>query len=434
MKAVVIGGGITGLSAAYALAKRGDEVTLLEREGRAGGLAGSFRVGGVWLERFYHHIFKTDTAILGLIDELGLSKRLLWRPSSIGFFHRGAVHPFTTPWDLLRFSPLRFADRVWLGLAVRRFQRMEEWEELDGVTCADWFSAQVSPAAYRTVWEPLLRLKFGDAAGRIPASWIWGRIHPRARSRSRGGMREELGYLEGGFELMLERLKEALARRGVRLLEGTAAEYIISERDRARGVVAGGRELFCDSVVCTAPIPAFLAIAPPLPRDYADALAGIRYQAAVCLVLECAEGVSPVYWLNISDPAVTFGGLIEHTNFVSPARYGGSRIVYLFNYVREDDPLFRMPAEEYYAFHEESLKRVNPSFRREQVKGMRLFRAPHATVVYTLGYRKAMPPFATPVKGLYLVNTSQIYPYDRNMNNCAALGERFVSETILPRA
>ncbi|HOE27836.1 MAG TPA: FAD-dependent oxidoreductase, partial [bacterium] len=223
MKAVVIGGGITGLSAAYALAKRGDEVTLLEREGRAGGLAGSFRVGGVWLERFYHHIFKTDTAILGLIDELGLSKRLLWRPSSIGFFHRGAVHPFTTPWDLLRFSPLRFADRVRLGLAVRRFQRMEEWEELDGVTCADWFSAQVSPAAYRTVWEPLLRLKFGDAAGRIPASWIWGRIHPRARSRSRGGMREELGYLDGGFELMLERLKEALARRGVRLLEGTAA-------------------------------------------------------------------------------------------------------------------------------------------------------------------------------------------------------------------
>jgi protoporphyrinogen oxidase len=246
-------------------------------------------------------------------------------------------------------------------------------------------------------------------------------------------MREELGYLDGGFELMLEAMKGAFAARGGRILEGTAAEYVIRERNRVKGVVAGGQELFCDAVVSTIPIPSFLEIAPPLPEDYSAALAGIRYQAAVCLVLECAERVSPVYWLNVSDPSITFGGLIEHTNFISPSHYGGNRIVYLFNYVRGDDPLFRMSADDYFGFHEASLARVNPSFRRGWVKRMHLFRARHATVVYTLGYRKAMPGFETPVGGLYMVNTSQIYPYDRNMNNCAALGERFVSETKLAR-
>ncbi|MEI6632477.1 MAG: NAD(P)/FAD-dependent oxidoreductase [Chlamydiota bacterium] len=434
MKAVVIGGGITGLSVGHALAKKGHQVTLIERDARAGGLAGSFRAGDVWLEQFYHHIFKTDTALLAWIEELGLSGRLIWRPSSIGFFRGGRVHPFTTPWDLLRFSPLSVVDRVKLGLAVRRFQRTEEWESLDGVTCRDWFSEHVSPATYRVVWEPLLRLKFGMECDRIPAAWIWGRIHPRARSRSRGGMREELGYLEGGFELMLEKMKEALIARGVRIMEGTAAEYVIQERNRVRGLVAGGREIFCDAVVSTVPIPSFLEIAPPLPHEYREKLAGIRYQAAVCLVLECAERVSPVYWLNISDPSIRFGGLIEHTNFVSPSHYGGNHIAYIFNYIREDDPLFRMSADDYYAFHEASIMRVNPSFRREWVRGKHLFRARHATVVYTLGYRETMPGFATPVKGLYMVNTSQIYPYDRNMNNCAALGERFVSETKLTGA
>lgn len=434
MKAVVIGGGITGLSVAHALARKGHTVTVLEREARAGGLAGSFRIGDSWLEQFYHHIFKTDTAILSWIEELGLSDRLIWRPSSIGFFRGGRVHPFTTPWDLLRFSPLRLADRVKLGLAVMRFQRMKDWEALDAVTCEDWFSTHVSPATYRTVWEPLLRLKFGDECGRIPAAWIWGRIHPRARSRSRGGMREELGYLEGGFELMMEKMKEAITARGGRVMEGTAAEYVIQVQNRARGVVAGGQELFCDAVISTVPIPAFLEIAPPLPPEYHDRLSRIRYQAAVCLALECAERVSPVYWLNISDPSITFGGLIEHTNFVSPSHYGGNRIVYVFNYIREDNPLFRMSADEYYAYHEPSLKRVNPSFRREWVRGMHLSRARHATVVYTLGYRELMPPFATPVKGLYMVNTSRIYPYDRNMNNCAALGDRFVAETKLAGA
>lgn len=429
MKAVVIGGGITGLSVAHALAGNGHRVVLLEREKRLGGLAGSFRLGNAWIERFYHHIFKTDSAILSWIDEIGLSDRLIWRPSSIGFFLGGRVHPFTTPLDLLRFSPLRLADRLKLGLAVRRFQRMGEWEALDGVTCEEWFSAHVSPAAYRTVWEPLLRLKFGDECGRIPAAWIWGRIHPRARSRSAGGMREELGYLDGGFESMLEGMAESIAARGGEVITGTAAGRIIESGGRVRGVAAAGGEIACDAVISTAPIPSFLEIAPPLPPPYRERLSRIRYQAAVCLALACAERVSPVYWLNISDPSVTFGGLIEHTNFVPPSRYGGSRIVYVFNYIGEDDPIFRMSEGDYYAFHEGSLRRVNPSFRGGWVRGMRLSKARHATVVYTLGYRGAMPPFETPVAGLYMVNTSQIYPYDRNMNNCAALGKRFVSET-----
>jgi len=426
MRAAIIGGGITGLSVGYELAKKGYRVTIFEKEARIGGLAGSFRIGDVWLEHFYHHIFKTDTAILGWIDEMGLSGRLIWRPSSIGFFHKGAIHRFGTPFELLRFSPLSFMDRVKLGRAVLRFQRMKNWEELDSITCKDWFSEHVSRASYEVVWEPLLRLKFGDAHDRIPASWIWGRIHPRARSRSRGGMREELGYLEGGFELVIEKLREEIASLGGEVVEGAPVEYIIQERNTAKGVIVGGHELFSDLVVSTIAIPALLGIVPPLPDDYHARLEGIRYQAVVCLVMECEESISPVYWLNISDPAVTFGGLIEHTNFVDPEQYGGRKIMYIFNYVSEDDPYFRMGAEEYFAAHEESLRRINPRFRREWVKEMHLFRASHATVVYTLGYRAKMPPFASPLSRLYLVNTSQIYPYDRNMNNCAALGQRFV--------
>ena len=426
MRAAIIGGGITGLSVGYELAKKGYRVTIFEKEARIGGLAGSFRVGDVWLEHFYHHIFKTDTAILGWIDELGLSGRLIWRPSSIGFFHKGAIHRFGTPFELLRFSPLSFKDRVKLGLAVLNLQRMKNWEELDSITCRDWFSEHVSRASYEIVWEPLLRLKFGDAHDRIPASWIWGRIHPRARSRSRGGMREELGYLEGGFELMLEKLREEIASLGGEVVEGAPVEYIIQERNTAKGVIVGGHELFSDLVVSTIAIPALLGIVPPLPDDYHARLEGIRYQAVVCLVMECEESISPVYWLNISDPAVTFGGLIEHTHFIAPGQYGGRKIMYIFNYVSEDDPYFRMGAEEYFAAHQASLSLINPRFRREWVKEMHLFRASHATVVYTLGYRAKMPPFASPLSRLYLVNTSQIYPYDRNMNNCAALGQQFV--------
>ena len=70
---VIIGGGFTGLTAAYELLKRGHSVTILESESEIGGLAAAFDVGGEKLDRFYHHWFTNDLEVMGLIDELGLN-------------------------------------------------------------------------------------------------------------------------------------------------------------------------------------------------------------------------------------------------------------------------------------------------------------------------------------------------------------------------
>ncbi len=426
MKAIIIGGGITGLSAGYELAKRGHSVRIFEKGSQIGGLAGSFRIADTWLEKFYHHIFKSDDAIVGLINELGLGKSLIWKTSPVGFFHKDQIHRFGTPIDLLKFSPLSFRDRFKLGLAFLHFKRMKDWESLEGVTCEEWFSKHASPETYKVVWEPLLKLKFGSAHDQIPASWIWGRIEPRARSRSRGGMKEELGYLRGGFQGMIEKLREKIVSMGGEVRENVPVGYIMQANNKARGVVAGDEEYFSDIVVSSVAIPSFLDIAPPLPEDYEKKLKDIRYQAVKCLVIESEKSLSPIYWLNISDPDITFGGVIEQTNFIPPEKYGGRRVIYIFNYISETHPYFSMGKDAYFKCHEQSLKRINPAFSKDWIKDMHLFKAKYGTVVYTLGYRKNMPEFRTPVQGLFMANTSQIYPFDRNMSNCVALGQRVV--------
>ena len=77
----VLGAGALGLTAALRLAQRGHHVTVLEREPLPGGLAAGFRVGGEdgpWLEKFYHHLFRSDRHAIGLIRELGLEPDLTW--------------------------------------------------------------------------------------------------------------------------------------------------------------------------------------------------------------------------------------------------------------------------------------------------------------------------------------------------------------------
>jgi protoporphyrinogen oxidase len=72
VKAVVIGGGVAGMTSAYRLMEQGHDVALYEASPFLGGLVRTFEVGGTRLEAYYHHIFSSDTTIIRLIDELGL--------------------------------------------------------------------------------------------------------------------------------------------------------------------------------------------------------------------------------------------------------------------------------------------------------------------------------------------------------------------------
>ena len=67
--------------------------------------------------------------------------------------------------------------------------------------------------AYRVIWEPLMRFKFAEHADEISAAWIWARMVRLSRSRT-SPWREELGYVEGGSQIVLEALGRDFDARG----------------------------------------------------------------------------------------------------------------------------------------------------------------------------------------------------------------------------
>ena len=97
--AVVIGAGFTGLSAAWEFVREGWRVTVLEADDDVGGLAGDFAVGEARLEKFYHHWFRSDRAMLRLVDELGAADQVIWRDSRTGLYHNRGILRLSTPLD-----------------------------------------------------------------------------------------------------------------------------------------------------------------------------------------------------------------------------------------------------------------------------------------------------------------------------------------------
>lgn len=433
MNVGIIGGGIAGLTAAYRLQQLGHQVAVYEARPFLGGQAGTFEVGGERLEVFYHHLFRSDTHVISLIDEMGLGERLSWRDSKVGFYYGGRVYDFVTPMDLLRFRPVSLVDRVRLGLVGLYLRRQKDWRRFEGVTAREWIRRWAGKRNYEVVWGPLLRGKFGSRADDVGMVWFWGKIFLRFASRGGGvAQKEKLGYLMGSFGLLTDELSRRLREGGARLETGRPVEQIVVQDGRASGVrLAGGETALHDAVIATVPNGPLLQMAPYLPDSYAALLQKVQYQWATCLVLALKESLSRIYWMNISDPEIPFVGAIEHTNYIEPSHYGGKHILYLSNYVEESSPVTGMSIEEISAHYLPHLTKINPAFSPDWVTERWLFKDPAGQPVITTNYGGSIPDHRTPVPGLYLANTTQIYPEDRGLNYSVRLGEtiaRLVSD------
>src|SRR5688572_23359425 len=91
-KIAIVGGGWTGLTAAYELVKDGYEVEIFEAGPALGGLASGFTLkDGTPLERAYHFLYTTDNYMIGMAKELGIEDKLHSYPSSIGAFYKGKL-------------------------------------------------------------------------------------------------------------------------------------------------------------------------------------------------------------------------------------------------------------------------------------------------------------------------------------------------------
>src|SRR5258708_6205175 len=104
---IIVGGGFSGLAAAYDIAKAGVKVTIYEADGALGGLGGTFEISpGHRVEKFYHHWFASDTDVLHFLAEVGGEQCISFAPTNTGLYYANSIFRLASPFDLLRFTPL----------------------------------------------------------------------------------------------------------------------------------------------------------------------------------------------------------------------------------------------------------------------------------------------------------------------------------------
>jgi protoporphyrinogen oxidase len=420
----VVGAGLAGLTAALRLTEAGHDVRVFERYPRPGGLARVIEIGGEPLEAFYHHLFTSDTAYLSMAQELGVDDLIEWLPSRMGIWTEDRLWDFGTPQSLLRFKPLSILDKTRFATSTLLLQNSKDPSRFEHVTAHDWIGRHQGKRVWEKVWGPLFHQKFAEDAEKVAMVWLWGKLCLRGKSRSSSGMGERLGYMRGSFGKFVEALESRLERAGTELTLSEAVQRVDFSGEEF-AIQTRNSTWTADRVVAAIPVPDYLDIAGHLlPQTESAPLAKLRATGAICTILELKNSLTPFYWLNIADPDMPFGGLIEHTNYISRARYDGRHILYISNYLFADHPLFSAPKKDVLTAYLPALKRVNSNFDPSWILKSHHFRADYAQPVVPVGYRELIPSFRSSIPGLYLCTMAQIFPEDRGQNYAVAYGEK----------
>jgi protoporphyrinogen oxidase len=414
-KITVIGGGITGLSAAYLAAKDGWDVTVLEGSAQLGGLMGTFQIGGNRLERYYHHFFTNDVELLWLLNELKIIDKLAFRKTTMGIFRKNKIYDFNSPNDLYKFAPMGIMDKIRFMLSSVYLGKLTRWQKWENTAALDWFYKYAGRSATDSIWKPLLEIKFGPYANKVPTAWMVGRLKQRMNSRK--GTEEHLGYIKGSLQTLTDTLTKKLKTMGVKIVLNASLEKLLVKNNALYGVETTKGIFNNTSFLATIPTTHLVPLLKDNASDYAKELSRIEYSGAVCTILEIDRPLSHIYWLNIADPGFPFGGIIQHTNFISPDEYNGSHILYLSRYFAQSDPIATVSKNEIISQMIEPLKKINPQFNSSWIKNVYVFSTNTAATVCGLNFSGIVPSCKTPIKNFYIVNMSHIYPDERSCNN-----------------
>jgi len=406
MNIAIIGGGITGLTAAYELSKQGHAVTVFEGESYLGGLAYGFKAKN-WdwhLEGAYHHMFTNDDAILSLSQEIGIGEKLIFkRPITSNYWHH-AFHQFDSPMHLLKFKGLSLSDKIRTGALVTFCKLYPFWQTLEGVTAKDFFIRYGGKKAWSIIWEPLMTGKFGHLDSTIAASWLWARINKRTPS---------LVYIEGGFQTLTHALELAIVKNGGKIQKNIHIQKIPKRFDKT---------------LLTTPTPIANTIVPGVATKNALSIPHLHAQV---LILETKKPIlDHVYWLSVLDRTFPFLALVAHTNFMDRSHYGNNHITYIGNYLPDGHRYLNMTKQQLLKEFMPYIKKINPSFQPSAISS-HLFTAPYAQPVHQINYSKKAPSIKTTIPNVYLANMDSIFPWDRGTNYAVELGNRAAMEILL---
>ena len=354
-----------GLALGYRLSKKGYQVHILEAEEQIGGLSTWFDYGDFTWDKYYHVILKSDSHLLGLIDELGLTEKLIWTPTKTGFLWRGKLISMSNYWEFLKFPALNFFQKLRLGFGILYSQYFVKPKNLESIPAKTWLKRVFGKGVFEVIWEPLLESKFGVLKDQVPATIIASTLNRYYSTRDKGGGKEWMGHLKGsGLKPLFEALEKEIVKRGGKVECHAAVKSIDDSDPKSLSVETAKGSYQFDTLYSTLPTAILQRIAPNLHFEAVSSKKP-KFLGVIRLALVLKRSLSPYYVTNLIDRGNPYTGIIEVSALTLSEELQGKHLVMIPRYDVPDSEWFMKSDEEVKQSFISSIEKSWPNIEEE---------------------------------------------------------------------
>jgi squalene-associated FAD-dependent desaturase len=276
--AVVIGGGLAGITAAITLREAGIGVTLLEARPRLGGATTSFSRGDLTIDTGQHVFLRCCTSYAELLAQLGMTGSVTMQdrfdvtvlsPQGRGRLRRcGLPAPLHLGWSLVGYRFLSLPERLRVGRAALALRSTDPAAPgLDRQRLGDWLAARgQNERARRRLWDLFivssLNIDGDEASVPLAATVLKTALLSSNDAADIGVPSVPLGELHGrAAARLLDRLgaRVRLGTKAVGVEQRPGGGYLVrvgagADGDAGEGPQRGGAEpVIADGVVLAVP-------------------------------------------------------------------------------------------------------------------------------------------------------------------------------------
>jgi protoporphyrinogen oxidase len=435
---LILGGGLTGLSAGYVLTKAGLKVKLFESDSTVGGLSKTIAHNGFRFDLGGHRFFTKDNRINNFVKNL-MGGELISVPRKSKIYMRNKYFDYPLkPLNAMFGLGIPATLKIISDYGVERIKRLIR--EPDNITLENWVVSNFGRKMFDIYFKEYSEKVWGIDCNEISAEWVAQRIRGlslakaiknaffRFNGKDVPTLADKFLYPHLGIGRISDRLKEGIEKHND-VFVGTRVERVIHEDFEVNYIDVRNQDhlitIYGNEIISSIPITKLIGMLYPSPPDnILEAASKLKYRDLVVVAIMIdRKRVTDLTWVYIPEKNIPFGRIHEPTNWSEAMAPEGKTLIVMEFFSFVGDGIWNESDERLTDITIKNLKALRFIGSDEIIDSI-VVRVPKAYPLLEIGYRKhcdEIYEYLSKFKNLHISGRSGMFRY-YNMDHAIESG------------